>query len=88
MNTLKNLIDNYYKWLKDRTILKEIDGICEITTPYIDRHNDYIQIYALGQNGKFKLTDDGYTITDLQLSGCTLDSPKRKKMLEKYFQSL
>lgn len=82
MNTLKNLIDNYYEWLKDRTLLKENNGIGEITTPYIDRHNDYIQIYAINDNGKFKLTDDGYTINDLALSGCSLESPKRRKMLE------
>lgn len=81
MDTLKNLIDNYYNWLKDKTILKQIDNVCEITTPYLDRHNDYIQIYALKDNDKYKLTDDGNTIRDLIISGCSLESNKRQKML-------
>jgi hypothetical protein len=34
-------------WLKDRTTLREVNGeYVEITTPYIDRHNDALQIYA------------------------------------------
>ena len=81
MDNLKNLIDKYYAWLKDKTVLNHIDDVAEITTPYLDRHNDYIQIYALKDRDKYKLTDDGYTIKDLQISGCSLDSPKRKKLL-------
>lgn len=81
MDILKNLIDNYYTWLKDKTILKQINDTCEITTPYLDRHNDYIQIYAIKDNDKYKLTDDGNTIKDLIISGCSLESPKRQKML-------
>ena len=54
----------------------------EITTPYLDRHNDYIQIYMKPTNGGFILTDDGYTLDDLQLSGCPIETPKRKKILE------
>ncbi len=81
MDNLKNLIDKYYAWLKDKTVLNNIDDVAEITTPYLDRHNDYIQIYALKDRDKYKLTDDGYTIKDLQISGCSLDSPKRKKLL-------
>lgn len=82
MDNLKNLVDNYYDWLKDRTILKQINDVCEITTPYLDRHNDYIQIYAIKDNDKYKLTDDGNTIKDLLISGCSLDSQKRQKMLQ------
>lgn len=80
--TLDDLIENYYKWLKDKTILKQLEGSCEITTPFLDRHNDYIQIYAIKHNDRYKLTDDGYTIDDLLSSGCSLESPKRQKMLK------
>ena len=72
------LIDNYYAWLKDQTVLHQIDQWVEITTPYLDRHNDYLQIYVKESNGGFVLTDDGYTIEDLAQSGCNLDSPKRQ----------
>ena len=76
------LIDDYYKWLKDKTAWKQLKEFVEITTPYLDRHNDYIKIY-LKQNGRdYILTDDSYTIEDLEQSGCSLISEKRQKFLE------
>jgi hypothetical protein len=76
------LLDKYLIWLKDKTILRQINDWVEITTPYLDRHNDYLQIYAKRQNGGYLLTDDGYIIDDLSLSGCNLDSEKRQALLE------
>ncbi len=82
INKTMNLIDNYYKWLKEKTTLTKIKDWIEITTPYIDRHNDYIQIYIKKSKDSFILTDDGYIINDLLLSGIKLDSPKRKELLK------
>jgi hypothetical protein len=53
----------------------------EITTPYLDRHNDALQIYVRAENGGYVLTDDGYTIHDLQASGCNLTG-KRQDLLK------
>jgi hypothetical protein len=81
MNT-ENLVDQYFSWLKSKTAWREINGWTEITTPYLDRHNDYIQIY-LRQNGdEWELTDDGKTLTDLIQSGCELDTPRLKALLQ------
>ncbi len=79
---IQKLIDTYYAWLKDKTILRQVNRWVEITTPYLDNHNDYIQIYAKKVNGEFILTDDGYTISDLESSSCKLDSPKRQDLLK------
>jgi len=38
------LLDKYIAWLKDKNILREVKDWVEITTPYLDRHNDYLQI--------------------------------------------
>jgi len=82
ISDVQELLDQYWAWLKDKTKLREVDGNwVEITTPHIDRHNDYLQIYARRQNGTLVLTDDGYTISDLTRSGCRLDSPKRQALL-------
>ncbi len=81
IDEVQKLLDQYWLWLKDKTTLREIKDWIEITTPYLDRHNDYMQIYAKRQNGGFILTDDGYTIGDLQRSGCELESRKRKDLL-------
>ena len=77
---IQALLNDYWNWLGDRTNLREIGDCIEITTPYLDRHNDYLQIYAKRSNGGFLLTDDGYVLDDLELSGCKIDSPKRQAM--------
>jgi len=80
---IQELIDEYLRWLKDKTILHQVDDQwVEITTPYLDRHNDYMQVYVRRDNGGFTLTDDGYIITDLTVSGCDLSTDKRRRLLE------
>lgn len=57
INEIEELIDQYTAWLRDKTATRQVtpDWV-EITTPYLDRHNDYLQIYARQQNGHFLLT--------------------------------
>ena len=81
IDEIQALLDRYWSWLKDKTKLRQVDDWVEMTTPYLDRHNDCLQIYARKENGGFVLTDDGYTIDDLETSGCRLDSPKRQELL-------
>ncbi|MDD5686246.1 MAG: DUF1829 domain-containing protein [Elusimicrobia bacterium] len=81
IDEIQKLLDNYLNWLKDKTALRQVEDWVEITTPYLDRHNDYLQIYVKRDNNGYILTDDGYTIADLMQSGCELDSKKRKDLL-------
>ncbi|MDE2776984.1 MAG: DUF1828 domain-containing protein [Chloroflexota bacterium] len=81
IDEFRQLTTQYHKWLRDKTVLRELDGWVEITCPFLDRHNDYLQIYARPSEGGFLLTDDGYTISDLDISGCKLNTPKRKQLL-------
>lgn len=78
---IQTQLDNYIVWLKDSTQIREVNEWTEITTPYLDRHNDSIQIYARKEKNGFVLTDDGYTINDLELSGCNLKTDKRQALL-------
>lgn len=82
INEIQKLLNEYLNWLSDKTMLRQIDKWVEITTPYLDRHNDYLQIYAKQENGRYLLSDDGYIIQDLIQSGCKLDSKKRKDLLQ------
>lgn len=91
MKDMEQLIDDYFQWLKDRTILKEVEGDegwARVVTPHLDRHNDCIQFYVRHAEHGLLLTDDGATIEDLRSSGCKLDSPKRKRLLEQTLASL
>lgn len=79
---VQKLLDAYLAWLKDKTQLRQVDDWVEITTPYLDRNNDYLQIYARKEQGSYLLTDDGLTIGDLEQTGCKLNSPKRQDLLK------
>ena len=79
---VRALLDEYQAWLRDKTLLRELGDCVEITTPCLDRHNDCLQIYATRDGSGWKLTDDGFIISDLEISGCMLDTPKRRALLE------
>lgn len=83
---MSDLIDSYYKWLRDKTILKEEKDVVEITTPYLNAHNDYIQIYMTKKDDKYILSDNEETISELEMYGCPLDSGKRSKILKSILQ--
>ena len=86
MNATKDvekLLASYVAWLKDKTKIKTVENDwIEITTPFLDRHNDYLQIYTKKIGNEFQLTDDGAILEDLLLSGCDVSTPKRRKLLE------
>jgi hypothetical protein len=83
LQDIEKLLNDYRAWLKDKTTLREVNGSwVEITTPYLDRHNDALQLYARAENGGYVLTDDSYTIHDLEASGCNLNTEKRQDLLK------
>src|ERR1035437_5211279 len=83
LQEIEKLLNDYRTWLKDKTTLREVnDSWVEITTPYLDRHNDALQIYARAENGGYALSDDSYTIHDLEASGCSLNTEKRQDLLK------
>jgi hypothetical protein len=74
------LIDHYLEWIKTKFSAKTIGEYCEITTPLLDSHNDYFQIYVKSTEHGLLLTDDGYVINDLSYI-IDLNNPKRKEIL-------
>ena len=77
-NEARDLVASYYQWLKEKTEITEVNGVSEITTPLLDRHNDHIQLYLSRHGNRLVLSDDGYTFQDLKLSGFELNSPHRR----------
>jgi len=63
-------------------MISEESGVYEITTPFLDRHNDHLQIYLRPENGHFVLTDGGYILADLEMSGVDINTPKRRQILD------
>jgi uncharacterized protein DUF1829/uncharacterized protein DUF1828 len=75
------LVKSYADWLRSRYAFKEVNGACEITTPFLDRHNDYLQIFVTQSDRKLRLTDDGYILSDLEISGCSIETAQERELL-------
>lgn len=78
---IQSLLDRYWGWLRDKTTIRQMHDWVEITTPYLDRHNDRLQIYARRSDGGYVLTDGGYVLDDLEQSGCKIEDGKRQALL-------
>lgn len=80
----QQIITEYLKWIKDNTVVKTVEEgkSCSISTPFLDRHNDHLDIYMLKNNGTIMLTDNGYTVADLKMSGFEINTPKRESILK------
>lgn len=81
MQLKDKLKNSYLGWLKENISFKDVDNAIEITTPLMDRHNDYLQLYVVPNGDKLCITDDGYIINDLLSSGCDLHTSKKRKDL-------
>ena len=78
----RQILDEYLDWLREHSEVRSVGDWAEITVPFLDRHNDHLQVYVRRQNGDVLFTDDGYTVADLEQSGCNLTSPKRRGLLD------
>lgn len=79
---MQQLIDSYYCWLKENTLLNQVGEYTEVTTPFLDMHNDCIYFYMkLIDNNNVFLTDDGYVLNDLESCGFNFKSKRRKELL-------
>ena len=76
-------IDTYIRWLRENLRVQEIGDAVVISTPFLDRHNDEIELFLEKQNGSLHLTDDGYTIRDLRVGGVDLLKGTRHQHLLK-----
>lgn len=85
MNWIDKSINDYYNWLRSKTIVTKDNQTAwnTIITPFLGLFNDNIEIYAKMDNGKIILSDDGATFSNLELVGASITrSPKRKEWLE------
>jgi len=82
IDDVRDLMNKYADWVRDRSVLRQVNTeYVEITTPYLDRHNDYLQLYVRRENGGYLLTDGGEVVDDLRSSGCDLDTKRRQHLL-------
>lgn len=78
---IQKLIDDYANWLKSEISFEKLGEYYEITTPYLDSANDYLQIYVRQDGNDILFTDDGATLSGLEMNGFQL-TPNRKTLLK------
>jgi hypothetical protein len=79
---MENLIKKYVDWLNNKISFRQLGDWFEITTPFLNHHNDYIQIYARKEDSRILISDNGVTIDELEMTGVNIDrSDKRKSEL-------
>ena len=86
MNWINPLIQDYYSWLKNKTVILADNNTewVSIQTPFIGIFNDVIEIYARKQGGKIILSDNGETLHNLELVGTSLSrSGDRRNVAER-----
>lgn len=78
---MTDFVTSYLAWLKSQFSCSQTGRCTEITTPFLDRRNDQIQIYAVPTADGWSLTDAGETLSDLEMCGVRFESAKRKALL-------
>lgn len=74
----KRLVDDYLTWLKEGLHLESTDSYTLISTPFLDPHNDEIQIFVEKHDEQLRLSDDGYTLADLGDMEMEINTGKRE----------
>ena len=77
-----SLLKEYFAWYEKKYSITELENASEILTPFKNHINDRIAIYVeYLDSGKIRITDDGVTIQELEMTGFKL-TETRKKILD------
>lgn len=82
MNPEIDFITQYTNWIKSQSVQRAINTYTEITTPFLDAHNDELRFYVRKEGNDYFFTDDGYILADLEMSGMNISTGKRKELLQ------
>lgn len=69
---------SYINWLNARISIDDLDGVYQITSPFLDVNNDRLQLYVVNEGDYLRLSDDGHIINELEMSGCNISNSKRR----------
>ena len=76
-------MDDYFAWLKSEITFDKIGEYYEITAPYLDNANDYIQLYVKQVDNEIFFTDDSATLQKLKMQGFKMTTSRKE-----YLQSI
>jgi hypothetical protein len=79
------ILGSYSQWIRATAKSENLSAkVTEITTPFVDRHNDNLQIYAEHRSPDVVLlTDDGYIVAELKSAGVETRGTKRQELVSR-----
>ncbi|MDT0293970.1 DUF1828 domain-containing protein [Mesonia ostreae] len=83
MNWVNTYVDDYYNWLREKTFIQK-DSNTDwflINTPFVGAFNDTIEIYAQKKGNHLRLSDNGETMSNLELQGLHIQGSKRRRAI-------
>lgn len=76
----KSLVDRYIDWLREKSSEEDLAGDWKLLTiPFLDRHNDALQVFVGPGHEGLRITDEGRIIRDLRQAGCDLKPASRRR---------
>lgn len=70
--------------MKKNSLQKKIsENTYRLTLPFLDSNNTATEIYIIEKQGKFIVTDDGYTFDELSLNNFDFSGGRRKELIQK-----
>jgi len=83
LNWINTSVNDYYNWLREKIFIQKDDSTdwFLINTPFIGAFNDTIEIYAQKSGNHLKLSDNGETMSNLELQGLQIQGSKRRRDL-------
>ena len=87
MNTLvrtsEDLLNQYTEWLREKYTVNRLETSDEIITPFTNNLNDRIRLYIeYISEDTLRLSDDGNTLNELEMSGLDINTRTRQKILD------
>ena len=77
---IQHYINEYIEWLKSEITFSQIGEYYEINTPFLDNDNDYLQFYVKQDGSNIYITDDGFTINSLEMSGFKMTKARQQQL--------
>jgi len=72
---IDNLMSEYFQQLRTHTKIQQEGEFYSICFPFLDRHNDYLELYVRPvEDNRLLITDDGFSITDAVQRGVDFTS--------------
>lgn len=67
---IESVKKSYINWIQENTMFTEVlNEAIEVSSPFFDVLNENIKIYIEPNSDKYKITDDGYTMWNLESMG-------------------